>query len=272
MSKENMQIIIASHKKCDVPSDVLYLPLHVGAKGKDSIGFQRDDEGDNISEKNPLFCELTGIYWAWKNLNCDYVGLAHYRRYFTMKSKNYQKKNGELNSVLTYAELSELLKNNYKVFVPKKRNYYIETIYKHYSHTFSEDHLLQTKAILDKKYPEYNNAWNKVMNSTSAYVFNMFIMNKVLFNDYCEWLFDILFELEKRIDVSNMTDFEKRYIGRVSERLFNVWLEYKIEKGDIKREEIKELPYLYMGKVDWGRKITSFLAAKLFNKKYDKSF
>ena len=68
-----------------MPKDEMYLPVHVGAEGKDDIGYQKDNTRDNISVKNPFFCELTGLYWAWKNLDADYIGLAHYRRHFTSK-------------------------------------------------------------------------------------------------------------------------------------------------------------------------------------------
>ena len=61
-----------------MPQDPSYLPLHVGAAGKADLGFTRDDTGPNISGKNPHFCELTGLYWAWKNLDADYIGLVHY--------------------------------------------------------------------------------------------------------------------------------------------------------------------------------------------------
>lgn len=268
---ENIKLLVACHKPSEVPESDVYLPVHVGAAGKESIGFQRDDEGDNISAKNPVYCELTGIYWAWKNLEYDWLGLVHYRRYFTLKSKKYQKQHGELNSVLTREELLPLLER-YKVIVPKKRNYYIENVYNHYSHTFSEEQLKQTEIILENKYPEYLSSWKKVMKGTTIYIFNMFIMNREMTDAYCRWLFDILNQLEAMVDTSAMTAFEKRYAGRVSERLFNVWLDHQIQIGNIKKEDIHEVPYLYMGKIDWPRKIKSFLMAKVFHRKYDKSF
>lgn len=263
---KDVKVFIACHKACEVSHDPLYLPMQVGAAGKESIGFQRDDEGDNISEKNPLYCELTGLYWCWKNLDSAYLGLCHYRRYFALK-----KKKDSLESVLTLHEADELL-GKYRILVPKKRHYYIETIYKHYSHTFSGEQLDQARVILSEKYPEYVYAWDTVMGSTSAYVFNMFIMDRELVNSYCAWLFDVLKELEKKIDTSEMTPFEKRYIGRVSERLFNAWLVYQTETGKIRKEEIHEIPYIYFGKVDWPRKIYGFVMAKFFHKKYERSF
>ena len=84
---DKIKIIVATHKKYKMPEDEIYMPVHVGKKGKESIGFIGDDEGENISEKNPYFCELTGLYWAWKNVNAEYVGLCHYRRHFTLDKK-----------------------------------------------------------------------------------------------------------------------------------------------------------------------------------------
>ena len=87
---KSVKIIIATHKKFNEPKDTnLYLPVYVGAEGKDDLGYQKDNEGDNISKLNPYFCELTGIYWAWKNLDADYIGLVHYRRFFTTKKKTF---------------------------------------------------------------------------------------------------------------------------------------------------------------------------------------
>ena len=264
-------VFIACHKKSEVPSDPLYLPLHVGAAGKEDIGYTRDDTGENISVKNPLYCELTGLYWCWKNLDGDHLGLSHYRRYFTLKSRSQQKKQGKLACVLSLQECEELL-SKYRVIVPKKRNYYIDTVYNHYSNTFDGHQLDETRNILQERCKEYVPAFDRLMKSKKAYIFNMFIMDRELVDNYCTWLFPILEELETRIDTSKMTAFEKRYIGRVSERLFNVWLDTMISTGVIRHEEVKEIPYLYLGEVNCWKKGTSFLMAKLFHKKYEKSF
>ena len=71
-----VNVIIATHKKYEMPKYKSYLPIHVGKEGKDDIGFKGDNTGKNISKKNPYFCELTGMYWAWKNLKVDYVGFS----------------------------------------------------------------------------------------------------------------------------------------------------------------------------------------------------
>lgn len=264
--KQSVKIIVATHKKYRMPEDEMYIPLFVGAAGKEcDFGYQRDDTGDNISAKNPSFCELTGLYWAWKNLDVDYIGLVHYRRHFGTKRKN------PFDGILTFDQLKVML-NKYQLFVPKKRNYYIETLYSHYAHTHYAKHLDIVKDILKQKHPEYVDSYDTVLSRNSGYMFNMCIMKQELLNDYCEWLFDILFSLEERLDDSGLSAFQRRLYGRVSEIIFNVWLEQKIREEIISKESIKELPYIYMEKINWIQKISSFLKAKFAGKKYEESF
>ena len=261
---KNIKIIIAAHKKYQMPKDKFYLPLHVGAEGKEEIGYRKDNEGKNISGKNPYFCELTGIYWAWKNLDADYIGLVHYRRYFTMAKKVPKEESKKFDIVLSENEASKILEK-VDVILPKKRKYYIENLYSHYKHTMYVEPLDETEKIIKEKYPEYINEFEKLHKRTSAHMFNMFIMKKKLLNEYCTWLFDILFELEKRIDISKYDNFHSRFFGRVSELLLDVW----INKNQIKYEEVKVID---MQNVNWLKKGTSFLMAKFARKKYEKSF
>lgn len=256
----DIKILIAAHKKYRMPDDDIYLPIHVGKVFNDEdLGYKADNIGDNISSKNKNFCELTAIYWGWKNLNAEYVGLAHYRRHFTAK-----KKKNPWQSVITRSELEPILKEC-PVVIPKKRNYIIETVYSHYVHTHDVSHIEKTKDILKERFPEYLTAFETVLNRRSAHMFNMMIMRKDIFDDYCKWLFEVLFELEKQIDVSKLDAFNARLFGRISEFLLDTW----IEKNKI---SYKEIGYIHMEKIDWPRKIRSFLCAKFFNKKYDKSF
>ena len=266
---DKVRIVVATHKKYRMPEDPMYLPLHVGKKGKDSLGYTGDDTGDNISEENSSFCELTGLYWAWKNIDAEYVGLAHYRRHFSLRKKSKD----PFDNILTSAEFNRL-SAKYPVMVPKKRKYYIETMYSHYAHTHYAQHLDVTRDIIKEKYPRYLRSFDKVMKQRSAYMFNMMIMRKDLFDDYCGWLFTILFELKRRIGekYSSLSAFQGRFYGRVSEILFNVWLDRKIKESRISESDIKELPFIYMEKINWLNKGTSFIKAKFLNKKYDGSF
>lgn len=260
------KIIIAAHKPTRIPKDDMYSPLQVGAKGKASIGFARDDEGDNISEKNPNFCELTGLYFAWKNVDCDVLGLVHYRRYFSSKSVQYRRFHGNFGSVLTKEEIEEILATS-DIIVPIKRKYYIETLYSHYAHTHDSYHLDLARRIIRDKCPEYLPYVDETYSRPWGYMFNMFIAPKKLMDEYCEWMFDILFDLEPLIDTSGMDAFSARLFGRVSEILFNAWLLKKQEGG----LRIAEVPVIDMQKINWTMKIAGFLSAKFLGKKYNKS-
>jgi hypothetical protein len=265
-TEQKCTIIIATHKKSDMPQDNCYLPIHVGREGKEDLGYDGDNTGDNISLHNSKYSELTGLYWAWKNLNCDFLGLVHYRRHFSLKSLLFRKMHKPIECVLTDDEIKPLLEDGVAI-LPTKRRYYIETIALHYKNTIEdgENHLSTTRAILSEKCPDYLSAYENVMGKTSAYMFNMFIMPKDLANSYCTWLFDILFELESRIDRSGYSAFDKRYPGRVSEMLLNVWLLHN-------NVRTKTIGRIDLWKVNWPKKIAHFLAAKFVGRRYKQSF
>ncbi len=257
----NVKIVVAAHKAYTMPDDPIYAPVQVGAAlSNTDLGFVRDDGGDNISELNPSFCELTGLYYAWKNIDADYLGLVHYRRHFTMGKE-----------VLTGAELEPYL-GKILAFVPKKQHYYIETLESHYAHTHYAEHLTVTREIIAEKYPDYLDAYDHVLRQRSGHMFNMMVLEKSLFDAYCAWLFDVLFALKGRMGQPELSQFQGRFYGRVSEIIFNVWLRYQLDTGNLKKSQVMELRCLYAEKVNWGRKIRAFLGAKFFGKKYTGSF
>lgn len=252
----NIKVIVAVHKPYWMPIDDCYLPLHVGKEGKKDIGFIGDNTGDNISTKNANYCELTGLYWAWKNLQTDYIGLCHYRRYFTNGNPHNTEKKRE--SILKTEDFEQIL-NNADIIVPDKRNYYIETTRSQYEHAHNPDDLAKTEQIIREKYPNYIPAFEKIMGRTWGHRFNMFVMRKDYYDEYCEWLFDILFELERRIDISAYDAYNARIFGFISERLLDVWL------------ETNELPYMeqnvcYMEKQNWFIKGGNFLKRKFLGR------
>ena len=261
----DVKIIVAAHKEYRMPEASIYVPIQVGAAGKESIGFKRDDEGDNISDKNDTYCELTGMYYAWKNLDADYIGLVHYRRYFA--SLNFTISKDPFDKIMNYVDVMLALKNA-DIVVPNRREYYIESLYSHYDHTLDGRHLKVAYRIIAKDYPDYIPSANRVYHRTWGYMFNMFITRKDIFHSYCEWLFDILGKMEPYFDVSNKSAFEKRLYGRVSEILFNVWLDYQMGQG----MKIREVKCIHMEKINWIKKGSSFLKAKFIGKKYEESF
>ena len=148
---------------------------------------------------------------------------------------------------------------------PKKRNYYIETLYSHYEHTMYVEPLDIAGKIIEEKYPEYSSEFSRLKKRRSAHMFNMFIMKKEVMSKYCEWLFDILFELEQRVDASQYDSFHARFYGRVSELLLDVWI-------NTNKLAYKEVKVRNIEKTNWWVKGMSFLRAKFKKEKYGKSF
>lgn len=257
------RIVIAAHKSYWMPQDSLYLPIHVGAANSDvTLDFQRDDEGENISAFNPRYSELTALYWAWKNLKDeDAVGLAHYRRHFAGGGERLPTgKKG----VLTGVEAARLLERC-PIVVPKKRMYYIETVGNHYAHTFDSAHLDILRGVLSELSPESLPAYETVLGARGAHIFNMMLMRRDVFDEYCSWLFPILFEVEKRLDFAGMTAFEARVVGRLSERLMDTWL-------GTNGYDYVECPVVSTEKTNWLKKGSGFLSAKFFGRRYTESF
>lgn len=256
----NLQIAIATHKKYWMPKDSIYLPVHAGAAGKTniSLNYQRDDDGENISLKNPNYCELTALYWLWKNSKAEYLGLAHYRRHFTREECSSQ----ELKqwNILTDDEWGNLLKTA-PVVVPDKRKYYIESNYSHYIHAHHKEGLDTAEQVIREIYPEYVPAMEQVWKRTWAHMFNMFVMRRDCFNAYCTWLFHVLSEVEKRLDISGWDKSEARVYGYISELLLDVWLETN-------KIAYKEQNVSFMENQNWLKKGGKFLLRKVLGKNF----
>ncbi len=247
-----IKVVVAAHKPYRMPEDGVYVPLQVGASGKSPIrapggsaDFLRDDAGDGISGRNPNWCELTGLYWAWKNLDADVLGLVHYRRHFR-----------GARGIATGAELAALFDSGVEAVLPKKRNYFIATTYSQYVHAHHREDLDVTREIVAERDPSGLACFDAAMRSTKGHRFNMFVMRRPLFDEYCAWLFGILFELEKRLDISGYSDYDARVFGFVAERLLDVWLAER-------RPRTAELPVLHLESQHWPTKIARFLKRRI---------
>lgn len=250
-----MKILVAAHKPYPMPQQAVYCPIWVGAanRGPAPDGWLRDDDGEHISQKNDTFCELTALYWAWKNLDAEYLGLCHYRRYFA------QSKTGEKFARIAAETTLRQKLGEAPVLLPQKRNYYIETNYTQYVHAHHAQDLDETRRILEEKFPDYLPAYDASMQRTDGHRFNMMVMRRDLLNSYCEWLFAVLFELENRLDISDYSTNDRRVFGFVSERLLDVWLETN-------GVNYTELPVVNLESQHWPKKILNFLKRKFIGK------
>jgi len=212
---KDIKLWVVTHKEKNIAyPDRTYIKVGNGDSVCDMI---TDATGDNIAEKNKNYCELTAVYWIWKNTSCDIVGIEHYRRIFGFNlwdAKNY--------FILRPRKIEKLLKK-YDLICPKKFKFK-DTLLNRYRQNFDETDFDIIRNIITEKYPEYTQSFDEVMNSNIGTMCNMMICDKKLFDSYCEWLFGILFESEKFIDPSNRDAYRARVFGFLSERLLNIWL------------------------------------------------
>ncbi len=238
-------MIVAAHKPYELPKDRLYLPVQAGAACHPPLEYTRDDTGDQISRKNDLYCELTALYWGWKNLaetgKADALGLCHYRRYFEEPGKK---------APMT-AETAERLLAEAPVILPKKRNYWIETGWNQFAHAHGEENIRLLRGVLLEKYPAYTEAFDRSMARTAGHRFNMLMMKREQLNAYCAWLFDILFETERR-----MENPKPRMMGYLAERLTDAWMETT-------GTPYRELKVYHTEKTNWLKKGGVFLLRKV---------
>ncbi len=241
----NIKIFICAHKEVALPQHPYFLPIQAGAALHDAIpGYQPDNIGDNISIKNPNFCELTCHYWAWKNLkNVDIVGLNHYRRYFDFQQKwpqfsadkHFISTEDFLNQPYIFLDIDSIL-NKYDIILPVARHWQVSNTQQYADYHIAKDWEM-LRQIIKERSPQYIPAFEKTMDHSNKSVgYNMFITHWKHFDAYSEWLFDILFEVERRVPPID-DPIQSRIYGYMSERLINVFCEYH-------RLRIKNIPLI----------------------------
>lgn len=225
MSKNESQMYVITHKKLEmktVKNETLLLVGSFNKNKSDFKGYLMDDSGQNISEKNKNYCELTGLYWIWKNSKKNIIGLEHYRRFFS-KNKYYAY---FLRKKLTDRYICKCLKK-YDIILPNEVCYNC-TNEDYYKEFHIIDDMIKVRTIISSEFPDYLTSYDKVMHNNKLSLFNMFITSRELLNEYCNWLFKIFELLEPLItDLNERDSYQQRIYGFISERLLNVWVNYK---------------------------------------------
>nr|WP_254221776.1 DUF4422 domain-containing protein [Burkholderia multivorans] len=248
-----VHIYVCHHKPGPSFSDGCFLPIQVGAaKAPMDLGMLRDDVGDQISAKNNTFCELTALYWAWKNdPDAKWIGLMHYRRLLDFTGARHTP---DAHGCVNYAALDDATitklgltgdavasaiasKPGLLAILPDKwsvRNAGSRNLHTHYvnaAHHFEKD-LEVLREVVGELYPADLVHYDEVMNGHDGYFTNIFVLRRDVFDEYCEWLFAILFEVERRLDLTNYSMAARRVFGYMSERLFNVFAARKFTSAD----------------------------------------
>lgn len=225
--KRNRQaeIYVMTHKAFTPPPDSMYIPLHVGRaehplqnsrdEKESPLSFcVGDDSGENISHKNCYYSELTGMYWVWKNVKTPIVGTCHYRRYLLNKH----------NQLFTEAEIAALLQQ-YDVITTKELqlNYsYYEGFASHHKISYLDE----TARVIEQLHPDYAADFHRLVQQKHTYFGNMLIAEKETYDAYMNWLFSILFEVERRVTIDEEDSYHRRIFGFISEFLQYVWVKH----------------------------------------------
>ena len=228
-----LKIFVCTHKPFYMFKDDILKPIHVGKQLSNlNLGYDGDDTGDHISYKNENYCELTALYWIWKNCkDYDIVGLCHYRRFFHNNQGGnlfglfYENKLFQFSDFLNLKQL-EVLPDEIIVPEPLILN---TSVIEHYSIYHTLDDLEIVKEELTKLFPDYTKSFELAMEDKFLYPFNMLVAQRHLIDAYCNWLFPILTNTEQRLKISD-DQYQKRVFGFFGERLFTVWLYHNKSK------------------------------------------
>lgn len=282
----NCKILIACHKKTHFFESEVFTPIHVGrslVEEKSATDLQwfkdhmiGDNIGENISDKNNLFCEMTALYFAWKNYHIigdpEYIGLMHYRRFFIFKknfSEHYKKTSYEQSlSFCTIFNLSDSTKEQLGLSDEEVRKVcagndaiVVQDADFNFSHRFTveEDYenIISGLDIKDlefcinfikKNYPDYSQVAEETLKSRRKLLYQMFIMKRELFDEYMTFAFDTLNALHKVNDFSNYSQNGKRTLGYIGEILLTIFVNQK--KCDDKVKILKLDAALLEQKID----------------------
>lgn len=243
----------------------LYVNVRCGAvydkRSPEEIGgMLGDDTGDNISEKRDSFCELTVMYWAWKNIQADYYGLCHYRRYMSFAPKMPEKNHWGFHiekyldnvAIEKYCLLEEIMRNQIEQYdwitTPCEDTNYCadrrhESVYelcKHCPRDFDMHGVDKLIEIVKEQYPQYSLEADEYFSGHLSKFYNCFVMKRELFFEMCEFVFGVLFELEKSLDTKNYNTWKIRMPGFMGEHLIGIFYlhvlkerKYKIRENDL---------------------------------------
>ena len=244
-----------------------YIPVWAGKNNKPDVkGFIGDDSGENISEKNKYYSELTGLYWVWKNTNSDVIGSCHYRRYFTAAKEPfihqmkrmlyfpvglYRKRFGLIYTnniqhwkpkILSTGDAEKILED-FDIILPTRRKLR-QTLKKHYNKHHNPSDLVLLRKIIAAYFPEYLNSYDSILDNDQLFANNMFITRRNTFDSLMEWIFFILFKFEEKTDLEHYKGYQERIFGFLAERLITLWVVHN-------QLRYKELPLIYFKKMKY---------------------
>ncbi|MBQ9594255.1 MAG: DUF4422 domain-containing protein, partial [Synergistaceae bacterium] len=235
---KSVEVYVATHKKIDfaLPDYCSKIQVNAERNGKwEGYLHDNDNAEDNISLKNPNYCELTALYSMWKNCRADIQGLCHYRRYFSGIKASER---NEFNILVSEQEVKKAcisqenivgVLQHYDVILLNPDTPYITsdtsiTVFEVFREVCYWKDVLELRNVIRDYYPGYLEAFYTVMNSDRYSRCNMFIAGRDFVNSYCTWLFDVLDKVEQRISLEGYNAQRARVLGYLSEILLNVYV------------------------------------------------
>lgn len=281
----SVKIFVLYHRKERLFETDALTPLQTGCLGKEHLeGCLHDDAGKNISAQNPLYAEMTGEYWVWKNWlpSCDadaYVGFCHYRRFLDFWSAaggwdcfpriaTYEQFAEKRLGAYTEANILEAIAG-YDVIVPgrcrfRKSTGSMRDQYCRYGHCVRDLEVAST-ALLEL-FPNYGPFLEQYLSGRSSYFCLNFVMRARLFDQFASWIFAIL-DASSRMTDWRTDGVPQKTPAYLAERFFNVWLAYQVNENGIRVLERDGL--LLVPRQEYARvKIGSFVhrvASRFYN-------
>lgn len=228
-----LKLYVVAHKPCDIPSNEVMVPIHVGravSQYKDEMAWmQGDDIADNISYKNGSYCEMTAHYWIWKNVHdTEYVGVCHYRRFFGVD--------------LTNSNIKDIMADADVLMV--EPSWHIDSVYSYFAKYMGAENMTILSMVMKKRFPEYYKTLEYICDGIKFHPFNMLLCRKSLFNDYCQWIFTILEACEIYVKPAPYSN-ARRTLAYMAELLTGVYFIHR-------QLRIKTVPYY---KIEDGQKV-----------------
>ncbi len=258
---KNILVLVASLNEIAVQPPIKSIQVGCALAENRFPNMLYDDNGINISEKNPYYCELTAQYWAWKNTQTDFVGFLHHRRYFDFEKNKicdaihnpkirpyficHAPDTETLTRICFTAADLERMTEQYDIIAPTAENIY-ETVTQQFNRCEKPktNELSTVLNLIEQYYPQYNSAAWDYLNGKNAYFCNMFIMRRNLFDDYCTWLFDLL---ERMDTLRSEQERSLRDDGKIAERLFGIYFTYIKQNNRFRWAEVPRVHFSDLG-------------------------
>ena len=262
--KDRIQIYLCTSNFFDLPKAPPFIPIQGGAALNTRLPeILGDDTGDNISKLNPMYCEMSAMYWAWKNApKSEYIGFFHYRRllnfgaplapeahwstrnFFDFEPETMKRFGWDYDTILKSIEGADIIMPHIEDVQRPPHWNEPGTLYEHYRNSHISRDINLTMKVIKELYPEDSALAEKIMHSKQGYFCHMFIMKWDIFQEYMSWLFNIVMEVTSRIDLSapiyKFNAHERRVSGFIGERIINIFIEKKRKQG-VKLMELERL-------------------------------